>query len=215
MSMVLPHPLGPATTMRSGTAGRWACRGWSEDQLGIPLGGTTFAAIHSKPMASTNSYRKLFIDSRWRSSGEHNDFTIELTDDVDTTRTTSVYLASCSFANTFETVLQDVNDRLFLVAQDTANAPRITPSNENLYLLYRRDRLLPTTTSANNLVYIMLASTAGVGNPYILYSAPVDPGTYTVEQFASKLFDVPGLGGQYIGDVIRQDPGGHGHRGCF
>ena len=49
--------------------------------------------------------------------------------------------------------------------------------------------MLPTITSANNLVHIMLASTAGVGNPYILYSAVVDPGTYTVEQFASKLQD--------------------------
>jgi hypothetical protein len=43
--MVLPQPEGPATTMRSGTEGRWACRGWSDFQLGIPLGGTTFAAM--------------------------------------------------------------------------------------------------------------------------------------------------------------------------
>ena len=130
--MVLPQPEGPATTMRSGTAGRWACRGWSEDQLGIPLGGTTFSAdmFVKSAMASTNSYRKLFIDSRWRSSGEHNDFTIELTDDVDTTRTSSVYLASCSFSNTVQTVLQDVNDRLYAIVQDAANAPRVSPSNE-------------------------------------------------------------------------------------
>ena len=31
-----------------------------------------------------------------------------------------------------------------------------------------------------------------------------------VEQFAAEFFDVPGLGGQNIGDVIRQKPGGHG-----
>ena len=30
-----------------------------------------------------------------------------------------------------------------------------------------------------------------------------------VEQLAAQFFDVPGLGGQDIGDVIRQDPGGH------
>ena len=51
-------------------------------------------------MASSNTYKNIFIDSLWRTSGDNNDFTIELTDDVDTTRTT-VYLASCSFANTF------------------------------------------------------------------------------------------------------------------
>ena len=67
-------------------------------------------------MALSNNYRQLFVDSRWRSSGSHNDFTIELPNDVDTTRTSSVYLASCSFSNTFETVLPNVNDKLFLIA---------------------------------------------------------------------------------------------------
>ena len=137
-------------------------------------------------MALSSNYRKLFIDSRWRSSGDHSDFTIELPDDVDTTRTSSVYLASCSFANTFETVLQGVNDNLFAIVQDAANAPRVTPSNEWLYLLYRRDRLLPQITSANNQVYIMLLNTS-VSPGFVLYSATVDPGTYTVEQFATKL----------------------------
>ena len=116
-------------------------------------------------MASSNTYKKIFIESRWRTSGDNNDFTIELPDDVDTTRTTSVYLASCSFANTFETVLPGVNDNLYAIVQDTVDAPRVTASNENLYMLYKRDRLLPAITSSNNLVYIMLASTAGVGDP--------------------------------------------------
>ena len=35
-----------------------------------------------------------------------------------------------------------------------------------------------------------------------------------VEQFAAQFFDVPGLGRQDIGDVIRQDPGGHGDGGA-
>ena len=34
-----------------------------------------------------------------------------------------------------------------------------------------------------------------------------------VEQPAAQLFDVPRLGRQDIGDVLRQDPGGHGDRG--
>ena len=35
-------------------------------------------------------------------------------------------------------------------------------------------------------------------------------GTGGIEQFATEFFDAPGLRGQYIGDVIRQEPGGHG-----
>jgi hypothetical protein len=31
-----------------------------------------------------------------------------------------------------------------------------------------------------------------------------------IEQPSAKFFDVPGLGGQDIGNVIRQDPGRHG-----
>ena len=41
-------------------------------------------------MALSNKYRKLFVDSRWRTSGSHNDFAIELPNDVDATRTSSV-----------------------------------------------------------------------------------------------------------------------------
>ena len=34
-----------------------------------------------------------------------------------------------------------------------------------------------------------------------------------VQQAAAQFLNVPGLGRQNIGDLIRQDPGGHGHRG--
>lgn len=34
-----------------------------------------------------------------------------------------------------------------------------------------------------------------------------------IEQLASKFFDVARLGRQHIGNVIREDPGGHGDRG--
>ena len=30
-----------------------------------------------------------------------------------------------------------------------------------------------------------------------------------ISTFAAQFFDEPGLGGQNIGNVIRQDPGGH------
>jgi hypothetical protein len=60
------------------------------------------------------NFRKVFIDSRWRSRGEHYDFDIELPQDVVTTSTTVVYVASCSFSNTFETVGPG-NDRLYVI----------------------------------------------------------------------------------------------------
>lgn len=65
--------------------------------------------------ASAGNYRKVFVDSRWRIAGDHNSFTIELPNDVATTRTSSVYLASCSFSNTFETVTAGVNDKLYCI----------------------------------------------------------------------------------------------------
>ena len=131
-------------------------------------------------MALSNNYRKLFIDSRWRSSGSHNDFTIELPNDVDTTRTSSVYLASCSFANTFETVLPSVNDRLFVIAENSSDAVPV-PSGLSLYALYKKERYVRQVTADNNRLLVMLASTAGVGNPFALYTCTVAPGYYTVE----------------------------------
>jgi hypothetical protein len=60
------------------------------------------------------TFRKVIVDSRWRSRGEHYDFDIELPQDVVTTSTTVVYVASCSFSNTFETVGPG-NDRLYVI----------------------------------------------------------------------------------------------------
>ena len=137
-------------------------------------------------MALSNNYRKLFVDSRWRSSGSHNDFTIELPNDVDTTRTSSVYLASCSFSNTFETILPNVNDKLFLLAEDSSdNVPAV--AGLSLYALYKKDRYVRQVTADNNRLLVMLASTAGVGNPFVLYTCTVAPGYYTVEAFAGAL----------------------------
>ena len=75
--------------------------------------------------ASAGNYRKVFVDSRWRISGEHNDFSIVLPDDVNTTRTASVYVASCSFSNTFETVTTGVNDKLYLITRRYGELPGV------------------------------------------------------------------------------------------
>ena len=72
---------------------------------------------------STGRFRKVFIDSRWRSSGDHNDFSIELPLDVDTTATASVYVASLSFSNPLETVTTNVDNKLYLLLRTPENLP--------------------------------------------------------------------------------------------
>ena len=66
-------------------------------------------------MASVGITRKLFIDSRFKVAGTDSDFLIELPVDVDCSRTSSFFVASCSFANTFSTVMQSNNLFYFIV----------------------------------------------------------------------------------------------------
>ena len=63
--------------------------------------------------------RKLFIDSRYKVSGTDEDCLIELPNDVDCTRTSSFFVASCSFANTYQT-LTSFNNKLFSVFIDVS-----------------------------------------------------------------------------------------------
>ena len=103
---VFPHPLGPAMTARRGMDGRCSCLLWSLWNSGIPLGGTTFGMVffNRKAMGSIGVTRKIFIDSRYKVSGTDSDFVVELPKDVDCTRTSSFFLASCSLANTYSTI---------------------------------------------------------------------------------------------------------------
>ena len=49
-------------------------------------------------------YGKLSLDNRFKTSGTHGDFSIELPD-VASSRVAAVYLASCTFANIFGSVI--------------------------------------------------------------------------------------------------------------
>ena len=68
--------------------------------------------------------RKLFIDSRFKVSGTDSDFLIELPVDVDCTRTSSFFVASCSFANTFATVMK-TNNLFYFIVDDGLSFPSI------------------------------------------------------------------------------------------
>ena len=72
-------------------------------------------------MATVGVTRKLFIDSRFKVSGTDVDFLIELPADVDCTRTSSFFVASCSFANTFGTVTV-ANNKLYYFANFVGQA---------------------------------------------------------------------------------------------
>jgi len=65
-------------------------------------------------MATVGVTRKLYIDSRYKVSGTDSDFLIELPVDVDCTRTSSFFVASCSFANTYQTIT-DKNNTLYVI----------------------------------------------------------------------------------------------------
>ena len=66
-------------------------------------------------MASVGITRKLFLDSRYKVAGTDADFLIELPVDIDCTRTSSLFLSSCSFANTYQTVTEFNNMLYFFV----------------------------------------------------------------------------------------------------
>ena len=61
---------------------------------------------------SIGTTRKLFIDSRYKTAGTDADFVIELPVDVNCTRTSSFFVASCSFANTFQ-IITPYNNKLY------------------------------------------------------------------------------------------------------
>jgi hypothetical protein len=66
-------------------------------------------------MSNVGNTRKLFLDSRFKISGTDSDFTIELPQDVQCTRTSSFFVASCSFANTYGAIT-DFNNKLYFLA---------------------------------------------------------------------------------------------------
>jgi len=56
-------------------------------------------------------YRKVLIDSRLRSSGDYSNFQVTIPSDVQLGDL--CYVASCSFANTFQTISEDNNTLYF------------------------------------------------------------------------------------------------------
>ena len=63
------------------------------------------------------SIKKLYLDTRFRNSGEHYNAEFVLPLDVEMQNVQSVVLAGCTFTNTLDTVLQDVNENLYFIAQ--------------------------------------------------------------------------------------------------
>jgi hypothetical protein len=135
----------------------------------------------------SSRYTKVFIDSRWRSSGTHADFTIELPRDIDTSRTASVYVASCSFSNTFETIIEDLNDRFYFLSEDNIHAPPV-PLGGMFYALYKWDARFVVTQDNSILYYLSRTpGEGGQGSTFGLTNARLSPGVYTGAQMAEEL----------------------------
>ena len=63
-------------------------------------------------MSNVGNTRKLFLDSRFKIRGADAEFTLDLPQDVQCTRTSSFFVASCSFANTYGTITE-FNNKLY------------------------------------------------------------------------------------------------------
>ena len=83
-------------------------------------------------MSNVGNTRKLFLDSRFKISGTDSDFTLELPQDVQCTRTASFFVASCSFANTFSTVTP-YNGHFYWI--ERVNVAGMTVYEMNVYII--------------------------------------------------------------------------------
>ena len=85
-------------------------------------------------MSNVGNTRKLFLDIRFKISGTDSDFTLELPQDVQCTRTSSFFVASCSFANTFSTVTP-YNAQFYWI--ERVNLAGMTVYEMNVYIIRR------------------------------------------------------------------------------
>ena len=74
-------------------------------------------------MSNIGNTRKLFLDSRFKIRGTDADFTLELPQDVHCTRTSSFFVASCSFANAYGTITEFNNKLYFFSIQPIPLGP--------------------------------------------------------------------------------------------
>jgi hypothetical protein len=121
-------------------------------------------------MASVGVTRKLFIDSRYKVSGTDADFLCELPVDVDCTRTSSFFVASCSFANTYQTVTQ-FNCYLYYFLIDNSGVA------QNPYNLYVSQIAVGSYTS--DTIAPVLKTALGAGCASVTWNP--NSGTFDIE----------------------------------
>ena len=123
-------------------------------------------------MGTIGVTRKIFIDSRYKARGTDADFTIELPQDCDCTRTSSFFVASCSFANTYQTVTPYNNILYYFVQNVTTGVTflfcyPVTPAS------YVADALalqIKAAIDANGLFASSSVTFDGVGHFQIVYA---------------------------------------------
>ena len=80
-------------------------------------------------------YRKVLIDSRLRSSGDYSNFQVTIPSDVQLGDL--CYVASCSFANTFQTISEDNNTFYFRFRTTTPGGFSVPPNRRCLAFMWR------------------------------------------------------------------------------
>ena len=135
-------------------------------------------------MANVGVTRKLFIDSRYKVGGTDADFLIELPADVDCTRTSSFFVASCSFANTYQTVTAFNNTFYFVTKIPNTNITTIFshPVPPGAYA---------PSEIATVLAGVLNLNATGLQNAALAFNA--DTGTFTVTytSFAGIILVIP------------------------
>ena len=99
--------------------------------------------------------KKLFVDSRFRSSGTPTDFAITFADDIECDEDQTVYVNAVSFPNTLYTV-QDTNNKLYVIESEYRAAtdsyeyhPRLLTINDGNYSGLALEAALRTALTTN------------------------------------------------------------------
>jgi hypothetical protein len=122
-----------------------------------------------------NSIRKLYLDSRFRSSGTHSDASFELPIDIELRSTMSMVLGGMSFVNALDTVMEGVNQNLYFQARFNS---RITALTDTVTFGVCNDSN-QGVDSTRNMFYLKTRTRD--------FAVRIPDGEYTPQSFASIL----------------------------
>ena len=161
-------------------------------------------------MASVGVVRKLFLDSRFKVSGTDADFQIELPVDVDCTRTSSFFVASCSFANTYQTVTP-FNQLFYFFVNNTTTGFKIIFAYPIPTGSYTPSTLAPQLQNAVNAAGVLTSTwtfDATIGNYNVTYSSTIGNQLFVPSYTEiDKFFNLLGASDGFEAPFVQYNPG--------